>query len=118
LTTLGIHLLAELWDCNSELLDSLTFVDKMMVDAAEKSGATVINKSFHQFCPQGVSGVVIIAESHLTIHTWPENQYAAVDIFTCGTKVDPWTAVTYIEELLESGQAQITDFYRGLRENS
>jgi S-adenosylmethionine decarboxylase len=113
-TALGLHLLIELRNCNADLLDSSSFIEDIMVEAAEKSGATILHSSFHKFCPQGVSGVVVIAESHLTIHTWPELNYAALDVFTCGTHVDPWKAALHVEEKLQARDATITDIRRGI----
>ncbi len=72
-----------------------------MVSAAEEAGATVINSTFHHFSPIGVSGVVVIEESHLAIHSWPEFGYAAIDVFTCGDSVDPWISYKYLEEALK-----------------
>ena len=101
MNALGRHLLVELQDCNRELLDDLGFIREAMIQAAVDCGATVLGESFHRFSPQGVSGVVVIAESHLSIHTWPEHGYAAVDVFTCGTSVTPETAAeTLIEKLV------------------
>lgn len=111
---LGIHLLIELSSCNREKLDRMDYLEKTMSDAAETAGATVLKTAFQDFNPQGVSGVVVIAESHLTIHTWPEYGYAAVDIFTCGEKVDPWKAATYLQRALESEDVDIRDFQRGI----
>ncbi len=87
-----------------------------MAQAAEAAGATVLKTAFQDFNPQGVSGVVVIAESHLTIHTWPEYGYAAVDIFTCGAKVDPWKAADFLNNHLEANEIQIRDFRRGIPE--
>ena len=81
---LGTHLLIELKDCNPEILKNLEKVRSVLVSAAKKAKATIIDFSFREFQPFGISGIVVIAESHLTIHTWPEYRYAAVDIFTCG----------------------------------
>ena len=111
---LGIHLLIELTSCNRQKIDNLAFLERTMSDAAEAAGATVLKTAFQDFNPQGVSGVVVIAESHLTIHTWPEHGYAAVDIFTCGTRVNPWKAAQLIKEHLEAGEMQVRDFRRGL----
>ena len=86
---LGQHVLAEFFECDPNTLNSLDKVEKYMVDAALECGATIVQKCFHMFNPYGVSGVVIISESHLAIHTWPELGYAAVDLFTCGDKCDP-----------------------------
>jgi S-adenosylmethionine decarboxylase proenzyme len=83
-TALGHHLLAEFTGCNAASLADLKGVTTAMLQAAEASGATVVTHSFHHFSPHGVSGAVIIAESHLAIHTWPEHGFAAVDFFSCG----------------------------------
>ena len=85
---LGTHLILELKDCRRELLSDLDFLRSTLLSAAAEAGTTVMGDSFHYFDPYyGVSGVVIIAESHLSIHTWPEYGYAAVDIFTCGSSL-------------------------------
>ncbi|MCF8061074.1 MAG: adenosylmethionine decarboxylase [Deltaproteobacteria bacterium] len=91
--SLGYHLILELEGCPSTALDDRERVRRVMTEAVEASGATLIQPFFHQFSPQGVSGVVIISESHFSIHTWPEYGYAAVDIFTCGDQIDMDVAV-------------------------
>lgn len=111
---LGIHLLIELWSCNGQKIDNLDYLERIMSQAAEVAGATVLKTAFQDFNPQGVSGVVVIAESHLTIHTWPEHGYAAVDIFTCGSKVNPWKAAGFLRQELEAGDMQVRDFQRGI----
>ena len=90
---LGRHLLVEFTGCDPSRLDEVPAIENAMTHAAQAAGATVIETSFHHFSPIGVSGVVVIQESHLAIHTWPEHGYAAVDLFTCGDKVDPWIAL-------------------------
>ena len=94
---LGRHLLIELYGCDAKILDDVTLVEDLLVHAAQKAGATVIDSLLHRFAPQGVSGVVVIAESHLAIHTWPEYEYAALDVFTCGDKVDPQDCLNYLK---------------------
>ena len=89
MNVLGNHLLLELKNCDSALLDDLSYVRDALLAAAQEMGARVLGESFHKFHPQGVTGVVPIAESHLCIHTWPEHNYAAVDVFTCGQSLDP-----------------------------
>lgn len=84
MTALGHHLLAEFTGCDAPALADLAGVTAAMLRAVEASGATVVTHSFHHFSPHGVSGAVIIAESHLAIHTWPEHGFAAVDFFSCG----------------------------------
>lgn len=89
MNALGKHLLVELHGCDPEALKSIDLIREAMVSAAREANATIVGVSFHEFSPFGVSGVVVIAESHLTIHTWPEYRYAAVDIFTCGDTLKP-----------------------------
>ena len=93
---LGQHVLAEFFECDPNILNSIDKVEKYMIDAALECGATIVQKCFHMFNPYGVSGVVIISESHLAIHTWPELGYAAVDLFTCGDKCDPKISYEFI----------------------
>lgn len=85
-----------------------------MVTAAKIANATIIGVSFHEFSPFGISGVVVIAESHLSIHTWPEYRYAAVDIFTCGDQLKPEVAVDYITLQLKSKNVSVVEVRRGL----
>lgn len=110
---LGRHLLVEYHGCDPEILNDLEMVKKFMLEAASESGATVLDASFHYFTPQGVSGVVVIAESHLAIHTWPEYGYAAVDIFTCGKTVDPWKAFHHLKLTLASKESSVNEIIRG-----
>ena len=113
LSALGKHLLLELNDCDRNLLDDIVFIKDVMISAANEAGATILGESFHQFSPQGVSGVLIIAESHLTIHTWPEHGYAGADIFTCGTRVQPEKAAKVIIARLKPGTHSIILMDRG-----
>jgi S-adenosylmethionine decarboxylase len=113
LQALGTHLLVELRECNAALLDDYKNIEKFMVDAAKEARATVLSAHFHQFNPHGVSGVVIIAESHLSIHTWPEYQYAAVDIFTCGETLQPSVAADYLAKKFESKNPSVIEVKRG-----
>jgi S-adenosylmethionine decarboxylase len=106
--------LVELKDCNPDILKDLEKVRSALVSAAKKAKATVIDFSFREFQPFGISGVVIIAESHLTIHTWPEYSYAAVDIFTCGDLIKAEVAASYIIKQLESKNPSIVEMKRGI----
>lgn len=110
---LGRHVLLELRDCNPEKLDDLSFLRHTLLTAAEETGATIIGEIFHQFAPQGVTGVVAIAESHLCIHTWPELGYAAVDIFTCGAAFEPREAARLIIQRVESKDPELSEVMRG-----
>lgn len=110
---LGNHLLVELYECDSDKLNDLKKVERVLGEAVRISGATALKAFFHQFEPQGVSGVIIIAESHFTIHTWPEYGYAALDIFTCGESIDSLKALDYIEKELDVKTLSVTEMKRG-----
>ena len=111
---LGKHVLIELFGCNHELLNDIEYLRKALSDVATQIGATVIKDSFYQFTPQGVSGVVIIAESHLSIHTWPEHNFAAIDVFTCGDVIKPKDAVKPLAEKLKAKSNTFIEIKRGL----
>lgn len=110
---LGLQLMADFHACPAELLASPERIEAVMRGAAEACGATIVQSVFHHFNPHGVSGAVIIAESHLAIHTWPEYGYAAVDVFTCGTQVQPAEAVAYLAEHLQADRHAVTEVRRG-----
>lgn len=112
---LGRQITIEYYDCASDVLLDKDGVESILLKAARESGATIISSSFHQFEPQGVSGVVIIAESHFTVHAWPEHNYAAVDIFTCADNIDLDTAIHSIEAQFSSQHVFISsDQNRGI----
>ena len=111
---LGNHLLIEYYDCNSEVLKNTLLIEKYMIEAAKMAQATIVESVFHTFSPWGVSGVVVIEESHLTIHTWPEYKYAAVDLFTCGNTIKSWVAFKFLEEKLKAERADLTEISRGI----
>ena len=114
---LGTHLLVELQGCNSKLLNDLKKVEDILVAAAKEANATVIESRFHKFSPFGISGVVVIAESHLSIHTWPEYGYAAADVFTCGDVLQPQVAIHYLIEKFQSTNPSVVEVKRGLLSN-
>ena len=99
-----------------DLLDDLPFIQESLIEAAISTGATIVGQTFHKFAPQGVTGVVAIAESHVCIHTWPEYGYAAVDIFTCGDNFDPHEAAQFIVDKLHAGSHSLTELSRGVLE--
>jgi S-adenosylmethionine decarboxylase len=112
---LGRQLTIEYYDCGADLLLEVSSIENALLKAAEDSGATIISSSFHQFEPQGVSGVVIIAESHFTIHAWPEHDYAAVDIFTCGDSIDLELAIDSMKASFGAGNVVVSsDQNRGI----
>ncbi|WP_404792713.1 adenosylmethionine decarboxylase [Acetomicrobium flavidum] len=110
---LGKHILMEAYDCEYDVLDDLRGIQSAMIEAAERTGATVVDVAFRKFEPYGVSGVVIISESHLAIHTWPEFGYAAIDLFTCGDKADPWKAFEYLSNYFKPKKITTMEIRRG-----
>ena len=116
---LGRHMTVEFYDCNPRIIEDSERVKKAFLTAAKDSGATVLDYSFHVFDPQGVSGVVIIAESHFAVHAWPEHNYAAVDLFTCSEDVDLKRAIQSLKDSLGSEETVISgDMHRGIVSNN
>ena len=113
--TLARHLIAELYGCPADRLNDLNAIRSRMLEAAELIGATVLRHAFHPFEPDGVSGVVVIAESHLSIHTWPGRGYAAIDIFTCGG-LDPRPGCEHLAAGLNAQSSRLQEILRGLPE--
>ena len=112
--TAGRHVIAELWGCNKDSLNDVSGIERMMVKAALECGAEVREVAFHKFAPQGVSGVVIISESHLTIHSFPEHGYASIDVYTCGDRIDPNVACDYITRALGATRRESVELPRGI----
>jgi spermidine synthase len=113
MAALGKHILVEFTGCSPSVMNDVSEIESSMVDAATKAGATVINATFHHFSPYGVSGVVVIQESHLAIHTWPEYGYAAVDLFTCGDQVDAWLSFDLLKEIFGATNYSAIEMQRG-----
>lgn len=113
---LGNHLLVELYNCDPDLIDDLDYVHSILKESAEISGATIIKEVFHKFSPQGVTGVIVISESHFAIHTWPEYGYCSIDIFTCGEKIDSAKALKNMRDKFRSDNISVSEIKRGLLE--
>ena len=111
--TIGRHLIAEFYGCDPVLLDDTERVRTLLLETAACVGATVLGDTFHRFAPQGVSGTVVIAESHLSVHTWPERRYVAVDIYTCGG-LDPRPGFDFLGTRLGATDARFQEIVRGL----
>lgn len=111
--SLGHQIVAEFYACDKGLLNDVDYISDAMMEAARRAGATIVTHTFHHFSPHGVSGAVIIAESHLAIHTWPEYGYAAVDLFTCGDSVSAETAFTHLRESLHAKHVSTIELHRG-----
>ena len=112
MTALGNHILVEFMGCIPEVMNDVSVIEEAMVSAAEIARATVINSTFHHFSPYGVSGVVVIQESHLAIHTWPEYGYAAVDLFTCG-EMDAWISFDHLKKVFGAKNYSALEMRRG-----
>ena len=108
----GRHLLVEMW--GAKHLDDPEMVEAALCEAATAAGATILHSHTHRFSPYGgVSGVVVLAESHITIHTWPEREYAAIDIFMCGG-CHPYESVSVLRRMFEPSSLQLAEHKRGL----
>jgi S-adenosylmethionine decarboxylase len=110
---LGTQVVLDLYECETGHLDDIAWVKKTLVEAARAAGATVVETVFHKFAPCGISGVVVIAESHLAIHIWPEHRYAAVDVFTCGESVQMDVATALLAREFRSKRPVQRRFTRG-----
>lgn len=114
LKALGIQLAVELFDCDENILNNERLLEQSLVEAATDAGATVVDSVFHQFNPYGISGAVIIAESHVAIHTWPEYRYAALDVFTCGTDINPHRIADMVKNVLGAERMHVSRILRGV----
>lgn len=114
--TFGRHILLDAWDVEFEKLNDLPLIRRVMMRAAITCGATIVKTAFQRFPRQGLSGVVVLAESHISVHTHPEHNYASFDIFTCGSTIDPAVACRYIVESLGVPRYHMREFLRGQQE--
>ncbi len=111
---LGKHLIIEFHDCDPRVLDDAEACQDIFLEAARRSGATIIKPFFHQFSPHGVSGIIVIAESHFSVHTWPEYGYCAIDVFTCGDDIEGDAAVDFLRKNLKAQHFSVMEIKRGL----
>lgn len=111
----GVHCILEMYQCAPALLNDAEFVEEAIETAARHANSTLLKFQAHKFEPQGVTAIALLAESHLSIHTWPERGYAAVDIFTCGQHTDPQGACLYMVEAFEAGEHILSVLPRGGR---
>lgn len=111
--TFGDHYLVDLHGCDAKVIATMEPTRQALLKAAQDCGATIIEYNFHEFSPHGVSGVILIAESHISIHTWPENNFAAVDIFTCGEDMKPDIAIRILEDALGARRTDVVKLTRG-----
>ena len=111
---LGVHHIAELCECNANLLNDSEFISTSLRQAVEHANATLLEEVKYEFTPQGITAVCLLSESHISIHTWPEKRYAAVDIFTCGDHTMPEKACEHLVAMLRCEYSKITVLKRGL----
>ena len=112
MVTRGTHLLIECLGCDRAVLDDATALERALRAAADALGATVIGAMFHRFVPHGVTGVLLLAESHVSVHSWPERGYAAVDLFTCGAR-DPADTVPALARAVCAERVSVMRVSRG-----
>jgi S-adenosylmethionine decarboxylase len=112
--SLGRHLIIELFQCDRAILNNPQTLEHHLLEAVKLTGATIIQPFFHQFSPHGISGIVVIAESHFSVHTWPEYGYCALDIFTCGDQIEGHQALTYLKKELGALNASAMEIKRGV----
>ncbi len=108
----GVHFLVDFYECDAAVLDNLKIVEAALCAASNAIGSKIVARAFHRYTPQGVTGVLVIEESHLAIHTWPETGYAAMDIFTCGD-LDPRPALEIVETQLKAKRSETLLVHRG-----
>lgn len=104
LVSVGIHCILELYDCPTDVLNEVVFIKQTLQEAAKIARSTLIGQIAHQFHPQGVTALALLAESHISIHTWPEIGYAAADVFTCGEHTKPEKACEYLVQTFRASK--------------
>lgn len=107
----GVHLIAEFWD--GKIIEEQKTVERILLDAARRARSTALAISSHKFSPYGITAFVLLAESHISMHSWPEKNYLAVDIFTCGDKTMPLKALEYLKEIYQPKRVEVREIKRG-----
>ena len=115
-STFGRHIIVDLWETDFSQLNDCEFLKQHLIAASSICGANVLSVSEKAFHPYGVTILVLLAESHISIHTYPEKGFAAIDCYTCGTTVDPQKAINYILDVLKPKRFYITKLFRGIGE--
>jgi len=111
---LGNHYLIDYYNCDKQILSIVSKIEKIMIDAGKIGNLHIVGQCFHQFKPFGVSGVLILKESHFTVHTWPEYNYASVDLYLCDTKLNVLNIVEYLDKMFVSENYEIKKIERGI----
>ncbi|MHB9024317.1 MAG: adenosylmethionine decarboxylase [Armatimonadota bacterium] len=110
----GRHLILELWGCDPHEINSIDTVERAIAETIDACGATLLDLRVYPFTPIGITGVAILSESHVMVHTWPEHGYAAIDIFTCGQHTDPSKAVPVLRRYFKPERVQVMEMNRGI----
>ncbi len=111
-TAVGKQHVVELYGCDKNIIDDMKHVEAIMIESAHRGNATVVAHAFHKFSPQGVSGAVVLAESHIAMHSWPEYNYCAVDIFTCGDQANNDVILKYLKESFRATSYHVVELER------
>jgi S-adenosylmethionine decarboxylase len=109
----GVHCILEMYECTPALLNDAEYMEAAVAEAARQANSTLLNVHVHEFEPHGVTAIALLAESHLSIHAWPERGYAAVDVFTCGEHCNPEAACMYLVERFHAGRHLLSIIPRG-----
>lgn len=112
INSLGIQIVIDAWGCKNT--NNETLVREFLEESVKSCKATLLSVHTHKFSPQGISGVAIISESHISIHTWPEYNYAAIDIFTCGKDVEPYNALDVVKKIFDPEKITLNELKRGV----
>lgn len=107
----GTHLIVEFW--HGKIIEDSKKVEEILIQAVKEAKSTPLETVFHKFSPQGLTGVILLAESHIAYHSWPEANYLAIDIFTCGDKAMPFKALDYLKKTFEPEKVEIKTIKRG-----
>ena len=108
----GTHVVADFW--NGRIIESTAEIETLLRGAAAAANSTPLQVSIHTFAPEGITGIVLLAESHISIHTWPEINYIAVDVFTCGKDATPKKAIEFLKEALQPKKVKVQELRRGI----
>ena len=109
----GTHLVADFW--GGKIIEDPKKIEEILIKAAQKGDTVPLKVAIHKFSPQGITGVLLLAESHIAIHTWPEINYLAIDIFTCGEKAFPQKSLDYLKEVFQPKKVRVKEIKRGKR---
>jgi S-adenosylmethionine decarboxylase len=107
----GTHLIVEFW--NGKIIEDSKKIEEILLEAVKKAKSIALKTAIYKFSPQGITGVVLLAESHIALHSWPEANYLAIDIFTCGNKAMPFKAFEYLKKALKPEKVEIKALKRG-----